>query len=119
MIFSDFCLSWTDDLTLIHAVIPQIIAHPELAGVRNSGAAFSNGFFFFFLIPSEAFPFQLDHHLILLLVVQLYMSLILKLSNGKGVLSTQDRYLNLYEYQTSAAGNSFKDFLLLSVDINC
>lgn len=47
------------------------------------------------------------------------MNLILKLSIGKGVLSTQDRYLNLYKYQTSAVGNSFKDFLLLSVAINC
>lgn len=71
MIFSGSCLSWTDELALIHAVIPQIIAHPELAGVRNSGAVFSHGFLFFFFLA--AFPFQLDHHLILLLVVQLHI----------------------------------------------
>lgn len=94
MIFSDFCLSWTDELSSIHAEVPQIIAHPELAGVRNSGAAFSNNFFFFFF-PPVAFPFHLKHHLILLLVVQLYMNFILKLSDGKGVLFTEDRYLGI------------------------
>lgn len=90
----DFCLSWTDEVSLIHAVIAQVIAHPELAGVRNSGAALSNGFFF-----PAVFPFQLDHHLILLLVVQLYTNFILKLSDGRGVLSTEDRYLNIRSHQ--------------------
>lgn len=73
MIFSGSCLSWTDELALIHAVIPQIIAHPELAGVRNSGAVFSHGFFFFFpcsISLSIGPPFD---YLILLLVVQLHI----------------------------------------------
>lgn len=110
----DFCLSWTDEVSLIHAVIAQVIAHPELAGVSNSGAGLSNGFFFF----SAEFPFQLDHHLILLLVVQLYINFILKLSHGRGVLSTEDRYLNFSKYQMSAVENSFKDFFLLNVALN-
>lgn len=56
MIFGDFCLSWTDELTSIHAVIPETIAHPELAGVRNSGAAFLCDFIFFCSISLSVGP---------------------------------------------------------------
>lgn len=66
------------------------------------------------LFFSVAFPFQWDHHLILLLVVQLYTNFVLKLLGGK-----EDRYLNLSKYQIAAVGNSFKDFLLLNVALNC
>lgn len=40
MIFSDFCLSWTDDLTPIHAVMPQNIVRSELTAACKSQAAF-------------------------------------------------------------------------------
>lgn len=91
---------------LLHILDLLVLGTPELL---------SQMAFFFF---SAEFPFQLDHHLILLLVVQLYMNFILKLSRGRGVLSTEDRYLNFSKYQMSAVENSFKDFFLLNVALN-
>lgn len=64
MSFSDFRLSWTDELTPIRAAMPQNIVRTELTGAWNSRAAFSCVFWGFpFIVslsvgPSFGFTFS-------------------------------------------------------------